>query len=682
MTQSGGNMPAWIFDASWYRDEWAHATVPSPEGDSFIEPQSTKLLVVAPKGMGKTFILQDKSRAIRQAQAGALFIPPHTLLEKFENLAHSFDEGGYQQFNNSESWKVIWSTAISTLILYKASSETPVEFFEFGNLLGLNFERPLQLRGGTIESLILRMLKMRYSQYCDIYATVLKPLLTEIKQEVFVFVDSADQAVDKHAHASSATEGELGQTGWISNHIWAGAQLGLMAAQRDIHYANTRIRVYGGIRTEAINSESILFKGDSLRLQNKEIYFNLKYDKAMTERIFIENIRITERRKLVQYNATDPYIRFLGFKELKHSKFLDSKGVPISEPVFDFIYRHTFGRPREVVYIGQQLNNISASDRNEKTVKEVIYEAARFLYGQYKETEIFPAWNEKYDVLLRYIKSNVLPERTVFAIFDKLRRSNPELKDPFSYFVNRGLIGYVVRNADDTADSIEFRPAGEFSADAFQLQQSTYYFIHPCLTALINLKNNKFFVNHSQLVGPGNNLTLKREPDVLRISVIRKSRFRFTYNDDDMSGLNEMGGLAMILPAALLCAIHSTGLREIPVEAVAEIAGMLVQAELIDVDHGGAIGLSQEILERFPANNADLSVRNLSLIKMIDHALGDLPPATLASGDAADASDYCVTGGARLSFGNGVFLWAFCHPSKVDATDLLNMLEAVREKLE
>ncbi|WP_250455334.1 hypothetical protein [Caballeronia sp. ATUFL_M2_KS44] len=669
-------MSAWIFDASLYYED--RATVWSPDGDDFVAPNSRKLLVVAPKGMGKTFILQNKSRAIRAERIGAVFIPPLHVLEKLETLAHSFDEGAYQQFSNKESWKVLWSTAISLAILYACYEESTPELFEAGQVAKLDFTTPLKLRKRqSIESLIVMLLATKYGQYCDLYAATLKPLLTEINHEVYVFIDSADQAFEKHA-SGSATMNEDGamRTGWISEHIWAGAQLGLMATQRDLLYANPKIRVFSGIRAEAVNAESILFQGDSLSLQDELIYFNLTYSKSLVEQIFIANIAMTNAKRLAKPHAVDPYEKFFGFKTIKHSSFVDTAGKSIDEPVFDFIFRHTFGRPREIVYMGAKIQALPPSERTEKAIKQLTYEVARHLYQQYQGKEIFPIWDDRYDILLTYLKSNVLPERTVYSIFDAIREIDSSIEDPFSYYVNRGLIGFIASDPESRAERIEFRPAGHYSSDKFELEQSPFYFLHPCLTAMINQKNTKFFVNRSQIVGDGNPLTLKPETGLFRVSPMRNHRFRFTYNGEEIAGLSGIDGFAAILPAALLCAIQTTVSNRVEASTVGRFLELLIFSNLVNGELKDAPAARDEILLRFGRSTDSLSTADLSLIRTVSHALTDLPLCNLATDQDWDAS---VASKDALYWENGVFCWNLCAPSKVDATDVLNILEAFRD---
>ena len=227
-----------------------------------------------------------------------------------------------------------------------------------------------------------------------------------------------------------------------------------------------KIKVFSAIRKEAYD-----WGESALGLQTDELVLNLRYSKEHTELMFEANISATRPSKLVKPSARDPMERFLGFNTILHTWLRPPTESVTTERVFDFIYRHTFGRPRECIYVGKQIVDLAPNERTPDKIKEIVYKCALIFFTQYK-VEIRPQWDERYDKLLTKIGCNILSERAVFTIFDKLRRSNGDLVDPFSYYVSRGLIGYSRAVADGgTAERIEFRPAGEYHFKAIELNQ-------------------------------------------------------------------------------------------------------------------------------------------------------------------------------------------------------------------
>src|SRR5689334_23158951 len=100
---------AWTYDAVNYSADPSHLMVHSNDVDEF-NADPSKLAIAAPKGMGKTFVLRSKSIHLRQQHSGAVFIPRNKPLEEFNQLAHDFSEGSYQQFSSVETWKTLWAT--------------------------------------------------------------------------------------------------------------------------------------------------------------------------------------------------------------------------------------------------------------------------------------------------------------------------------------------------------------------------------------------------------------------------------------------------------------------------------------------------------------------------------------------------------------------------------------------
>lgn len=83
--------------------------------------------------------------------------------------------------------------------------------------------------------------------------------------------------------------------------------------------------------------------------------------------IFISNINKTPNNKLVEKSSTDPFIRFFGFNTIPHS-FVKNR----EEDIFNFMYRHTFGRPRELVLLGKRIFEMEGDERRFDTIRRKI----------------------------------------------------------------------------------------------------------------------------------------------------------------------------------------------------------------------------------------------------------------------------------------------------------------------
>src|SRR4029077_7064432 len=124
-------------------------------------------------------------------------------------------------------------------------------------------------------------------------------------------------------------------------------------------------------------------------------------------------------------------------------------------------------------------------------------------FHQYKK-EMIPYWDDRYEELLAQVNSNVLPERTVLTIFNRLTHEQPSLTHPFSYFISRGLIGKVRLKKITGHKFISFGPVGSYiSARIVNVGENSHYFMHPCLEESLRERNSLFEVDSRQIVGEG-----------------------------------------------------------------------------------------------------------------------------------------------------------------------------------
>ncbi|QGZ66162.1 hypothetical protein [Paraburkholderia acidisoli] len=687
---------AWIFDAQDSTNPLAQPFVETPEILDFLNRDSV-LSLVAPKGMGKTLALQRKSKLIRDSAVNAIFLPKEELIEKFDRLGIDFKEGALEQYSNPGLWKTLWSTAIATAIIYRSRLKLPIACARALKISDQMSENVDLRSPRTVESFLIQLLNERISSYQDLYTLTLKPILSTLDQYAYVFIDSIDEAFDKHvgysllAYRSGTklydgsgnrsndypapggdddTDDEaaivtgLYQAGALSEQVWISAQLGLLAAQRDLRNASRRIRVISTLRKEAIDASR-----SALSLQEMELYQELSCNKVIGQEIFEANIARMRPGRLIAPNAITPIERFFGYTTIEHDEIYDKTGARVAEPIFEYLYRHTLGRPREIVMLG---NRLACTDRKPDTVRRVVDEVGYIFYKQYKR-EMIPYWDNRYNALLKLISTNVISERSAFSSFNRFKTAEPHLDHPFSNFINRGLIGFV-RKINNDLQHIAFKPPGAFRTGSFNLGRSSHYFVHPCLELAVRRLNQQFIPDSRQLVGHENAITLGEEGGVFRLTHIGMNQFHFTFDMVDLPRLNNMRSTSAMILACITCAVGRYGLSRVSCEDVSNIARQCTNAGLLLVRQADKVSLD-DLIQNYFVPFAELNPDAKSILESLNGALIESHISFGWTRDQHVDDEGFDKDKPPVQWDGSHFNFYICPPEKVDAMFILRRLE-------
>ncbi|MBK7939411.1 MAG: hypothetical protein IPJ82_21045 [Lewinellaceae bacterium] len=177
---------------------------------------------------------------------------------------------------------------------------------------------------------------------------------SEIKSGVSIFVDDVDQAfetimINNHHYNSFYLEDQSKP----AVEIWVNGQNALFSSIYSIHRQNRHVKIFATVRTEAFHCLKVALKPNYLHHS-----VVLHYDKWNIEEIFNKNIQLIPKEKLAKPEGKTWIEKFLGFEEMPHRFAKDHLGNPRIETSFNFIFRHTYGRPREIVQMGSSLHNL------------------------------------------------------------------------------------------------------------------------------------------------------------------------------------------------------------------------------------------------------------------------------------------------------------------------------------
>jgi class 3 adenylate cyclase len=178
------------------------------------------------------------------------------------------------------------------------------------------------------------------------------------------------------------------------------------------------------------------------------------------------------------------------------------------EHVGAFWIRHTFRRPRDIVFIGRDLAAIDPRRRTRETVRQQVTRSAAAI-AQGFITEMSPHLPQfDREILFRLIRRNVIPRAELAMLSEQYDRlfsakqggSEPIACHVFASMFKIGLLGYVGMHPE-TAELVQyFRHPGEVPLDRDDvLPDAEHFLIHPSLDLLIGSYNPGYFRNLDKL---------------------------------------------------------------------------------------------------------------------------------------------------------------------------------------
>jgi hypothetical protein len=337
----------------------------------------------------------------------------------------------------------------------------------------------------------------------------------DIQTPIVFFIDN----VDEYFEPMLESRGLVGADRQASSHrnksnaLWTIAQLGLVGAAHKFHQTNSNVQVYCTIRQEAFRH-----LGDHTALQTQILgrTVEIRYERADFEEIFKKNIRLMSTDKLHGVPEPDPMKAFFG----PHASSLKHRFVDQDETAFDYVLRHTFYRPRDLVTLGKALAALTPKERTEKRIQETVDGRCDTLVtGLFKEMQPFFCLPDRWS-LFSHIKQNVLTRDELDMIakryFEHVQieqivemDTENECAQPLLVLQKIGMLGWIQtefqRELTFTQRFVEPREI-MMNGPAVLENTEKYYIIHPALDHLIlNASGAEFSRGYHSLNIIGNN---------------------------------------------------------------------------------------------------------------------------------------------------------------------------------
>jgi class 3 adenylate cyclase len=467
---------------------------------TFLE-SSSKRYLVGPKGSGKTLILLRK--AIDERRRGdALCIPsdPDLPVDRLTAASHVGKKFNYKTQERSESslaWTAVWKHSILRSVVHHLREEilreaalgaaTTTDHAWYDDLalrrmkeqkdtLDVLFsnttvhpQRPFQYYtelGARLDARPGQLVRVREE------LSLLENLLQLIRREVNVFLDNLDDYYERDPD------------------LWFNSMYGQFRAVRELSLAHRHIHLFTSIRQDVYGQFS-----DELRLQYYDYVAQLRYDKVELLQIFAAAIAQLDPDLLCypQLRQSDPWRSFFG-----DISVVPNAWVGQDETIGDYLYRHTLGRPRDIVHMGTVLLEYRPrAGFDIASIRKAVSHAERDIAEQYL-AEVRALLDASFDIkaFVGGLPSNVLTLEDIDAAHRRYAKSDGDTFDrgsasdltrPFETLYELGLFGSSDTSPDSPEKIQHFRPPGHGLGDhaGRTMPESEHYFLHPVLNFLL-----------------------------------------------------------------------------------------------------------------------------------------------------------------------------------------------------
>lgn len=505
---------SWMVDATYIKDLNAlnsDLLFITPQIKEFLDIESgSKNFIIGTKGIGKTLFLRYK-RLLYQDFIEAnkdlkiILMPKNDLVDR-RPIIYEFTKDKIEYFSNENVWADIWLLSI-LLSSLKATRESNYhvedENFKdlFAKLNSSNFNRFLNLLNSIhinptdfLGEIVTYPIKDIDELRKEIDSLI--SLVRSIDLNVVFFIDNIDELFKVYNQQK------------LLIPAWYNPQIGLMNAVLILSRMCRGIEVNASIRKEAFLK---IQQDDPNCFELKEHVLDLTYTKNELKVIFVKNIKSMDRKKLVYPEDLNylPLNSFFGFN------FIRNEDIKKEENIFDYIYRHTLQRPRDLMVIGAAIEDMSKFDKNTRSIKRCIDSLTREIGEQYisEVTPHIDICKEDLYELFKLMDTNIYTYDRLKTICCKFNSENScEAKKCnecskthiFCNLYEIGLLGALIGHVYGTKKYQKFLPPGAmlFKCDSF-LPESYLYLLHPVLYENISKTNIKFKVSPSITVGDG-----------------------------------------------------------------------------------------------------------------------------------------------------------------------------------
>jgi serine/threonine protein kinase/class 3 adenylate cyclase len=430
---------------------------------------SNKHFVSGSKGLGKTLLLTYKRFLLsEQYQSGAVkFVPEgRPYLDLMGDLP-SMNQAGVDLMSALDRCKRIWGFGFRlAAVSHHPSLIGPADAEDLDR-----FPRRLRtmLEGRQIEPTmvvkeLLSLPVRQINRVIDETENFLEHKLRSFHSGMYMFVDKLDQALRQLPRAA-----------------WVHMQAGMIEAAWDLMNTNRHVKIFATIREEAFASYESDIKTNLFGATS-----TLRYSKHDLRDLLEKLTFFYEQLPLRDFMILDVVSTTRGIQ---------------SETAFDFMARHTLGRPRDLVIVASEISRNRRS-LDERAFKRIVQEssASMLVANVFDEMRVFLEVLCDRDQRTRFLAAlpyNVLTHAEVIDLWCRFHGVDREYYElhghdaaeayhPFRELYDCGLLGVVAREPGSGRRVQHFRqPHDAVAGSQRELPRSREYLLHPALEALV-----------------------------------------------------------------------------------------------------------------------------------------------------------------------------------------------------
>jgi serine/threonine protein kinase len=437
----------------------------------FLEKRG-KYFLSANKGLGKTLLLTYKRKQMTDAyheprqgksQTQVFFVPEGRPFLDFMGDLQTLADGHVTFLSELVNTKRVWSLALRV----SALSHHPGLFYDDDREELEAFPRRLLawLRGARVEPTVVFKEMLGYSlkeinRLIDRQGNFLEQKFRQIHSGTFFFIDKVDQAISI-----------------LPRSVWILIQAGLIEAAWDAMNANSHVKVYASIRQEAFSNYESDIKANLYGATSI-----LQYSDQELQHLLDQLTKC--------YEGDKTFKEFIQLDVVRHPWRVRA------EDSFQYLRRHTLGRPRDLVIVASELSR-RQQELSESSYRTVVQETTGRMLGPnvFEEMRVFLDCLDDRQERLRLfslLPHNILTHAEVVKAYYQFNYLDPEcagfdhysekLHHPFWELYSAGLLGVVVQDPGSNQKVQKFKqPLDMFHDSQVALPTVEFYLIHPAL---------------------------------------------------------------------------------------------------------------------------------------------------------------------------------------------------------
>jgi hypothetical protein len=300
------------------------------------------------------------------------------------------------------------------------------------------------------------------------------------------FIDKVDQAIH-----------HLARDAWIT------IQAGLIEAAWEMMNANSHLKIYASIRQEAFANYQSDIKSNLFGATT-----SLTYSEEDLQALLDQLARC--------YEGCRTFADFLGLRVVRHGR------RPAPEDSFQYVRRHTCGRPRDMVAIASEISS-KRSSLNERRLREIVQQTTStvLVSNVFDEVRVFLdclADREPRGRFLGALPGNILEKSEAVRLCEEFNglpagtlqhfgEDSTEIYHPFRDLYFAGLLGVLQPDPESGTTWQRFRrPHDSLAHVATELPDSPIFLLHPALDTFIRRQRTRTPFLQFQHIPVGENL--------------------------------------------------------------------------------------------------------------------------------------------------------------------------------